>query len=89
MRYSFSIVNVPGKYLYTADALSHAPLRETIDRGSEEFQREVNVYVNAILVQLPASDRRLEEIRREVAKDDTLAIVSQYVKHGWPDDKRK
>ena len=89
MRYSFSIVHVPGKYLYTADALSRAPLRETIDRGSEEFQREVNFYVNAILVQLPASDRRLEEIRREVAKDDTLAIVTQYVKHGWPDDKRK
>ena len=89
MRYSFSIVHRPGKYLYMADALSHAPLRETIDRGSEEFQREVNFYVNAILVQLPASDRRLEEIRREVAKDDTLAIVSQYVKHRWPDDKRK
>ena len=80
---------VPGKYLYTADALSRAPLRGTIDRGSEEFQREVNFYVNAVLVQLPASDRRLEEIRREVAKDDTLAIVSRYVKTGWPDDKRK
>ena len=89
MRYSFSIVHVPGKYLYTADALSRAPLRGTIDRGSEEFHREVNFYVNAVLVQLPASDRRLEEIRREVAKDDTLAIVSRYVKTGWPDDKRK
>ena len=40
-------------------------------------------------MQLPASDRRLEEIRREVAKNDTLAIVSRYVKTGWPDDKRK
>ena len=89
MRYSFSIVRVPGKYLYTADALSRAPLKGTIDKGSEEFQREVNFYVNAILVQLPASDRRREEIRREVAKDDTLAIVSQYVKTGWPHDKRK
>ena len=37
-------------------------------------------------MQVPAPDRRLEEIRREVAKDDTLAIVSQYVR---PDDKRK
>ena len=89
MRYSFSIAHVPGKYLYTADALSRAPLRGTIDRGSEEFQREVNFYVNAVLVQLPASDRRLEEIRSEVAKDDTLAIVSQNVKTGWPDNKRK
>ena len=40
MRYSFSILHVPGKYLYTADALSRTPLRGTIDRGSEEFQRQ-------------------------------------------------
>ena len=33
-----------------------------IDRGSDEFQQEVNFYVKAVLVQLPASDRRLEEI---------------------------
>ena len=46
MRYSFSIEHVPGKYLYTAGALSHAPVRETIDRGNEEFQRDVNFYVN-------------------------------------------
>ena len=78
-----------GQISLHARALSRAPLRETIDRGSEEFQREENFYVNAILVQLPASDRRREEIRREVAKDDTLAIESQYVKHGWPDDKRR
>ena len=64
MRYSFSIAHVSGRYLYTADALSRATLRGTIDRGSEEFQREVNFYVNAVLVQLPASDRRLEEIKR-------------------------
>ena len=56
--------------------------RDYRDRGSEEFQREVNFYINVVLVQFPASDRRLEEIRCEVAKDDTLAIVSQYVKTG-------
>ena len=80
IRYSFSIEHVPGKYLYRVDALSCAQLRGTIDRRSEKFQLEVNWYVNAVLMQLPASDRRLEEIRREVAKDDTLAIVSQYVR---------
>ena len=51
---------VPGKYPYTADALSAAPLSGIIDRGSEEFQREVNFYVNAVLVQLAASDQILE-----------------------------
>ena len=71
-RYTFSIEHVPGKYLYRADALSCAPLRGTIDGRSKKFQLEVNWHVNAVLVPLPASDRKLVEIIREVAKKTTL-----------------
>ena len=41
------------------------------------------------MVTLPASDKRLDEIRRELKKDDTLKVVMQYVQDGWPTDKRK
>ena len=34
------------------------------------------------------SDQRLDEIRCELKKDDTLKLVMQYVQNGWP-DKRK
>ena len=86
MRYSFSIVHVPGKYLYTADALSRAPLRGTIDRGSEEFQWEVYFYVNAVLVQLPASDRRL--INKTLGRQGRHSSHCQPIRE-WPDDKHK
>lgn len=36
---------------------------------------EVECYVNAVLVTLPASDQRLDEIRSELKNDDTLKTV--------------
>ena len=88
MRYNFSINHVPGKFLYTADALSRAPIDQD-PSASEELQSEVECYVNVVTVSLPASDHRLEEIRIELKRDDTLKVVMQYTQHGWPDDKRK
>ena len=88
MRYNFSIDHVPGKFLYTADALSRAPIDRN-SSASKEHQSEVECYVNAVMVSLPASDHRLEEIRIELKMDGTLKIVMQYMQHGWPDDKRK
>lgn len=43
--------------------------------------------MNAVLVTLPASDQRLDEIRSELKNDDTLKTVMQYVQNGWPEEK--
>ena len=88
MRYDFSIDHVPGKFMYTADALSRARIDQD-PSASEELQSEVECYMNAVMVSLPASDHRLEEIRIELKRDDTLKVVMQHTQHGWPDDKRK
>lgn len=45
--------------------------------------------MNAVLVTLPASDQRLDEIRSELKNDDTLKTVMQYVQNGWPEEKRR
>ena len=55
----------------TADTLSRAPLNKgPIDcderderHKEEELRKEVEAYVQAILIYLPASDARLDEIR--------------------------
>lgn len=60
MTFSFSISHVTGKKLATADVLSRAPLR---DRGQPEQEEEVNLYVNMIMSILPATEKRLQEIR--------------------------
>ena len=54
-----------------------------------DLETESDFFVNAVMVTLPASDQRLDEIRRELKKNDTLKVFMQYVQEGWPTDKRK
>ena len=88
MRFDFEAKHVPGKLLYTADALSRSPLEDQT-HGDDELYKEAECYVNAVIVNLPASDKRLDEIRCELRKDETLKLVMYYVQHGWPDHKQK
>ena len=45
--------HIPGKLLYAADALSHAPSRE---EGDQELQEEVEAYVDHVTVpSIPAT----------------------------------
>ncbi|KAL8625371.1 hypothetical protein ACOMHN_044514 [Nucella lapillus] len=87
LRFSFTICHVPGKELYTADALSRAP-QDADDLPDGDFTELVEVYLNAVLYTLPASDQRLAQIRAELKKDDTLCVVMHYVTNGWPDKQQ-
>ena len=84
LRYSFTIRHVPGKELYTADALSRAP-QDIDDLPDEQFTQNTEAYINAMLVTLPVSDQRIEKIRQELKKDETLRIVMYNVENGWPE----
>lgn len=46
-----------------------------LKKTEEEIQRMVN---------LPASDKRLEEIRRELQNDEIMKQLKYYIVHGWP-----
>ena len=77
MRFDFAITHVPGKLMYTADSLSRSP-HECKDQESKswnDLHDEVEAYVNAVLVTLPASDQRLDEIRSELKNDDTQWVA--------------
>ena len=66
MRFDFTIKHIPpGKLLYTADALSRSPQEDKAHETKpwNDLHDEVECYVNAVLVTLPASDQRLDEIR--------------------------
>ena len=64
-RFDFAIAHVPGKLLYTADSLSRSPQEGKAQKFKSwnNLNDEVKCYVNAVLVTLPASDQRLNEIR--------------------------
>lgn len=40
-----------------------------------DLETESDFFVYAVIVTLPASDQRLDEIRRELKKNDTLKVV--------------
>ena len=55
LRFDFAISHVPGKELTTADALSRTSPKSKSRVNQEE---EIELYVENILLQLPASDKR-------------------------------
>ena len=80
----------------TADTLSRVPLdKGPIDSAKrdechkeDELRKEAKAYVRAVLIYLPASDARLDEIRLELKKDKILKVVIHHVEHGWPENRR-
>lgn len=72
MRFSYTISHVAGKNIATADVLSRAPVGII---GDTKQAREVNLYVNTVMSSLPATEKRLQEIREYQDKDDILVQV--------------
>ncbi|KAL7870545.1 hypothetical protein SRHO_G00080420 [Serrasalmus rhombeus] len=82
MAFCYSISHVAGKKLATADVLSRAPLRESEQLKQEE---EIKLYVNMVMSTLPATEKRLHEIRKCQEGDEILSQVKKYCNEGWPD----
>ena len=82
MKFNFKISHVPGKLLYTADALSRSPLPTFED--IDNLRESTELCVQTLMTHIPSSHKRLEEIRQELKKDDTLSAVMNYVLTGWP-----
>ena len=83
MRFQFSITHVPGKALTTADALSRAPLTQTT-LADEQLTVDSDIYVSAVLQNLPVTDKRLAEIQKAQEQDAVCEAVKQTCKQGWP-----
>ena len=68
----------------TADELSRSTLL-SINIG--EITIKAESFVGAILVSLPASDKRLEDIQAELQKDDVMKTVMHHTLNQWPDKR--
>ena len=62
MKFSYRISHIPNKNLVIADALSRAP-SPYISTADYELRTKVDAYVNVIISSLPATDKKLEEIK--------------------------
>ena len=57
-KFDYTIHHVPGKELYTADALSRAPTAES-DEDKFELQAEVEAFAESLVKTLPATEKHL------------------------------
>ena len=80
-RFDYTIHHVPGKELYTADALSRAP-SSVAGTISQQFQNELESFVDTVTSVLPASSDRLEEYRTAQKADTTCSMVRHYCEKG-------
>lgn len=70
--------------LITADALSRAPDLNCRPQITDLQHEEVEEYVDYIISSLPATEGRLEQIRKEQQQDSVCQKLTQYCQQGWP-----
>ena len=84
MRFQFTISHVPGKDLTIADALSRAPV--SAPSADDKFlQQETTAYVDFVVRHLPATERRLAEIRECQKSDRACQHMVEFCQSGWPE----
>ena len=81
--YDYNIKFVSGKNLIVPDVLSRLPLSHFSERD-EELLKEVETYIDAVTALVPATDKRLRDIREVLLSDATCSKVIDYCTKGWP-----
>ena len=83
--FDYSISHVPGKFLYTADALSRVTLKNFT---SDPDGSETESFVQGVVVNLPANSNCLEEFRGAQQSDPLFVKIIQFCQSQWPGQSR-
>ena len=83
-RYNVTVQYKPGKSIPVTDTLSRNGARD----GSAPDDLGRDVYVDAILKQMPVSYEKLEKIRKASKDDSELQELQKHVQQGWPDSPK-
>ena len=84
MRYSYEVVYVPGRELVLADYLSRNPLKKS-EENADELPNEIDLYVNFVVCNMPASNSMLDRIRMEQDTDPICMSLKEFVAKVWPE----
>jgi len=86
MRFKFSISHVPGKNLTIADALSRAPVTQPSEEEKAQHN-DIEAFVHWIIQGIPATDKKLNQIRQCQKTDSVCRQIAVYSYRGWPEKK--
>lgn len=85
-KYDVHMIYTQGKYMYTADTLSRAVDKE--ERADREKSAEIQAYVDMVVMSLPVTEDRTEQIRRETIAHETMKELKSTILKGWPGKKK-
>lgn len=73
------------KNLITADTLSRASLRDTASSDDLSLEKDVQVFVDAVVSSFPVTDAWLDKIKQSQQNDDTCKTAVRYCPTEWPE----
>lgn len=79
LRYELTLQYLPGKYLYIANTLSIAYLK-----NETENNKWLNDVVHSVELHLNITKEKRKEFIKETSLDPILSKVKNYCKNGWP-----
>ena len=83
MKYGPKVTYVPDKQQITADALSRAPVSK-LKQSDFDLIEEVESFTSQIVTGLPATAKRLEEVKQAQDADEECVQIKIYCIDGWP-----
>ena len=84
LKYDIAVKYVKGSEVPIADALSRVT-----PQPCTKADQPNQINVHHITRILPASPIKLQQIREETAKDNTLALLRDIIYEGWPNSRLK
>ncbi|XP_053389029.1 uncharacterized protein K02A2.6-like [Mercenaria mercenaria] len=85
MQFSYTISHMPGKELIIPDLLSRHPTCDSLTFEDRQNCTETQMYVDLVLKSLPATDKRLQEIRSKQMSDYVCQKLIEFTQNGWPE----
>ena len=88
-KYDIILVYTPGKEMYVADTLSRAFLNDGKMQTPSKQEIQMDMAIHSILKEVPASDRRMQEIRQETEQDYLCKELKKWIQEGFPENKSR
>ena len=86
-KYQPTVKYIPGKFLFIADTLSRAYLPAKGEQ--QELTEDIEVMIHNMVTEIPASPEKIEELKKQTAKDEILQEVKKLMIQGWPNYKNE
>lgn len=83
-KFDISVVYIPGKDLFIADALSRANYNRNNNYYISDIDLDIEAQVCLVKNYVKMSDKRFIELQNETKNDEILSQLIKYIKHGWP-----